>query len=211
MPLQAWCKPLLQCPGPTLLIIVAIVQMTLMQTSGLSAWKGGGFGMFSVPIGNRTVTLSIEGSDGSTIALRSSDIRRVLKTLQQRQQLSALVVMPSRAAAKRFLDQVLGLDLLLVHVTSVSPAESASDRALPHHRGAAGAWSRHSPSKSGRILPVPRELLSRFSGMPQFEAAAIQLDVWEYGFGGEHSTDTGLTLRRLLSIRHEYTGTGDAS
>ena len=33
--------------APGLLVLVAGVQMTLVRTQGLTAWKGGGFGMFS--------------------------------------------------------------------------------------------------------------------------------------------------------------------
>ena len=38
---------LLSSLAPGLLVLVACVQLTLVRTSDLTAWKGGGFGMFS--------------------------------------------------------------------------------------------------------------------------------------------------------------------
>jgi hypothetical protein len=52
---------------PAVLVAVAIVQISLAQTAGLTAWKGGGFGMFSTLDHGayRGVDIVIDGPDRS--------------------------------------------------------------------------------------------------------------------------------------------------
>jgi hypothetical protein len=52
---------------PALLVAVAIVQVTLAQTVDLTAWKGGGFGMFSTLDhgANRGVDIVVDAPDRS--------------------------------------------------------------------------------------------------------------------------------------------------
>jgi len=51
----------------TVLVAVAIAQVTLARTAGLSPWKGGGFGMFSTTddAGRRHVLIFVSAADRS--------------------------------------------------------------------------------------------------------------------------------------------------
>lgn len=44
---DVWREKALVCVAPSLLCIIALLQIYLVRTASLSPWKGGGFGMFS--------------------------------------------------------------------------------------------------------------------------------------------------------------------
>ena len=58
------------------LLLVACIQLTLTRTSGLSPWKGGGFGMFSTTddAGRRSVRVFVTAPD------RSEELTITIKT-----------------------------------------------------------------------------------------------------------------------------------
>ena len=56
------------------LVLVALVQITLLQPAGLTPWKGGGFGMFSTvdALNYRVVTIELETPDGAGVLSRAT-------------------------------------------------------------------------------------------------------------------------------------------
>ena len=54
--------------APALLVVVALVQVVLVETRGLSPWKGGGFGMFAVST-NRMTTIEAETTRGEPVKI----------------------------------------------------------------------------------------------------------------------------------------------
>jgi hypothetical protein len=75
--------------APALLCCVALLQFTLTRTSGLSPWKGGGFGMFSTvdSPAARFLRITLFTNDGAIRALNPSELRTLdlkLRTMPTR-------------------------------------------------------------------------------------------------------------------------------
>lgn len=91
-------------PPVALLVVVALLQMTLAHTVGLSPWKGGGFGMFSTVDSPDyrmvIVTVRLEGSEGRV------PLRDMVETVGPAP-LNRVVAMPDDGALHRVADSVL--------------------------------------------------------------------------------------------------------
>ena len=101
--------------APGLLILVATVQLTLVQTHHLTPWKGGGFGMFSTfdSPSARTLRLTLETTEGAAVVaipklhvpqkrLRNMPDTRLLEDLAERTAaLPWRVYAPEQIAAAR--------------------------------------------------------------------------------------------------------------
>lgn len=102
---MAWNKiksAVLLYAAPSLLCAVVAVQRCLMQTHHLSAWKGGGFGMFSTAGKGRGLTVNFVIKNGDSIRVSEQFVRRRLKlSSDMPQRLRELLVMPSQGRLRQ--------------------------------------------------------------------------------------------------------------
>src|SRR5262245_4992782 len=143
-----WCAPGLLCA-------IAVLQITLVHTTRLTPWKGGGFGMFSTvdSLGARFVKIYVQTSDGAVAtsvgALHTKLLRR-------------LVAAPTEREAR-----LLANDLVRgewVDVESGKEAQKAGSVDLP------------------RIVRLVTPDEPRQPKSPHVECAAVRVEVWKYRF-----------------------------
>lgn len=91
-------------PPVAVLVVVALLQMTLAHTVGLSPWKGGGFGMFSTVDSPDyrmvIVTVRLQGNEGRV------PLRDLVEGVGP-EPLNRVVAMPDDGAVRRVADSVL--------------------------------------------------------------------------------------------------------
>jgi hypothetical protein len=87
-----------------LLAVVAALQMILAHTAGLSAWKGGGFGMFS--------TLDGRPHRGMRIRLEAADRSEEIETPPSLEdEAAAASTLPTAARLERFAHEIAAREL----------------------------------------------------------------------------------------------------
>ena len=88
---------------PVLLVTVAVVHFVLVQTTNLTQWKGGGFGMFSTldSASNRWVRVYARGPDGRESPLKIPEELRLLKRRVQSQPLQGRAIRLGRKLIER--------------------------------------------------------------------------------------------------------------
>lgn len=91
-------------PPVAVLVVVALLQMTLAHTVGLSPWKGGGFGMFSTVDSPDyrmvIVTVRLQGNEGRV------PLRDLVEGIGPTP-LNRVAAMPDDGAVRRVADSVL--------------------------------------------------------------------------------------------------------
>lgn len=161
-----------------LLAAVAVSQRYYVHAHGLSAWKGGGFGMFSTPIGNRELTATFVLQDNRQVRLRRSDIFRLDLPTGVKRNISALGMMPS---AENF-DRVVSA--FNAQNWSVVPPEHLAE----------------SPESSTGLLlnywPIPSEKLAADRAEHALQVQAVTIELWEYAF---NDTRDALVLKRIAA------------
>lgn len=155
--------------GPSaLLTAVALIQIALVYTGDLTAWKGGGFGMFSTLDYGTNRRFFAEGLDSSGKAVQVN-----LFAGDQRRH-AQLRVKPDRAAIERLARDILGAELVVDRKEQVKAG-----------MGLAGGWmmdktvdQRPLPRKIARIKlpsdePDPKELV---------RLTAVRISLWKKMF-----------------------------
>jgi hypothetical protein len=100
--MQKWLVPLL-------LVVVALRQLVLAHTAGLSAWHGGGFGMFASIDRDERRAIEVTGIDrqGNAVEIDST----ALSALFTENDLLLIRTFPSRALLRDVAQEILDFDL----------------------------------------------------------------------------------------------------
>lgn len=116
--IQKWTVPLL-------LVVVGLRQLVLAHTGGLSAWHGGGFGMFASIDRDERRVLKVKGIDiqGNSVEI---DLTSSIDLFSERD-LILLRTFPSRALLQKAAQKVLDFDLYEDESGEISiPRETAT-------------------------------------------------------------------------------------
>ena len=151
MPAPRPSEALARFAAPALLIVIALTQLVLTQTTELTPWKGGGFGMFTVvnSMYGRIWSVEIEDAAGEQIKVLAHPPGPLATHLNLRQQSFPTAEVVGQAA-----DQALGL-----HYEPVA----YSDAALWRDWGPAA----DRPSQSVRDATYALPISTALPGMPQ--------------------------------------------
>jgi hypothetical protein len=154
---------LLYC-APGLLCVVAAIQRYHVQNNHMNVWKGGGFGMFSTIIGNRTVSVTLLTSDNESMRVGEDFVVRHFRFGDAgAKRYLELEVLPSRARLQKLLTDIADAEWVAVR------AEGA-EYPLPKERARGGL-----PTRPIRLREATVEILEyRFvSSGPRIELAQV--------------------------------------
>lgn len=172
MPDPRRSETLARFAAPALLIVVALTQLVLTQTTDLTPWKGGGFGMFTVvdSMYGRIWSVEVEDSQGESMKVLARPPGPLAAHLNPRQQ-----SFPTGEALGQAADQALGL-----HHEPVS----YTDAALWRHWGPAADRPPQSIREATYALPISTAL----PGMPQVgqPASRVRVQMLRPNFSAEN-------------------------
>ncbi|MDP3920951.1 MAG: hypothetical protein Q8R76_09135 [Candidatus Omnitrophota bacterium] len=173
--------PLRRWAVPTLLVLVAATQMVLTQTSPLSPWRGGGFGMFGTvdSVGARFLSLEGETANGKRVPINiDATLRRIFPN-----RYDALRSRPTEKALR-----LLGEDLLLSDYIPSGPPSLG----LYLDKVAKNPVSRAVEDRLFEDFYMMRRNLDTDFYIPKTKMKALQMQVWSVDFS---ASDVTLTCR----------------
>lgn len=187
---------LLYVLAPALLVLVACTQRVLVHTQDLTAWKGGGFGMFSTydGPGARTLRLIVVTPDGEAVVAFPN-----LSTLETR-----LVYFPTAGILRDLAEQTAaGAWTLYRHDRVVAMKHDLPEEFQRQLSRDAAARRRLLAADSTTVLPAPYpEYLAltsgsrseRFGGV-EAEVIGARAEVWRLIFDSDARQFRGELLR----------------
>lgn len=214
--------------APIALCVVAFAQRFLVHAYNLSDWKGGGFGMFSTPVGNRELTVTFIASDGVETRIRRRDLFALPLKSRHKDRMMALVTMPSAGYFRQCIRDIDTYDWIVLprldnerRTVPDAATSSAGDSDLNPAGDAAGApdsallagapgrpteTADQDPanrSAGAARFPLPRQHAPATRLSDAIEVAEIVIELWEYRFDGDrkHLILTQLASEKLTANR----------
>ncbi len=185
--------------APILLAIVAMLQMTLSATADLSAWKGGGFGMFSTVDSPeaRFLRITLITHDGDVPALPPGDLGRTVAQLR---------TAPTDGMLRAVAERIASGNWVPLEFASAARRYSELLRARPD----AAALTREvgPPAEDEGVIRFPAHRLVRMlepsetrdpAALVAFEG--IRVEVWRYSLRRDHPALVAERLRSLTLAR----------
>ena len=181
-----------------LLCVVATLQRYKCHVDSLTKWKGGGFGMFSTPSGNRAVTVQFHSGSTSTRA-NWKDIARLPLGADTKLAVAEVKPMPSLAtltAASRELATHRWVLIPLEGSTETQNATLTSDGTLDSQATAVAPPTSMPARQTTTFLPMISPVVKESALAKSLAVDHIVVEVWEYRFGSDRNT---LVLSQLAS------------
>lgn len=177
-----WGRRLRLGLAPAVLLLVALGHSYWVETTHLTPWEGGGFGMFStVDRGQarfvRCVLLTPEGEVRVSIP---AAVRDYVWRLQ---------VLPDSARTQRLAD-----------VLAQAPWERVPSAPSPRATSPRAAQSAHHDASAARYRIRPAYAADRH---PRADVQGVRVEVWRYRF---HPDDASLDAHRLVQATSERQG-----